>query len=264
VNMGSTPLLRFNSLGASSASTVAGILRVAFPDARTVLDLTPGAGCFWSELEPIHVTVEASQADFRDLPYADGSYDVPVLDPPHISGGGQRSVMAKRYGTMRDQDFESDIRAGLREAWRVARVGTIVKVTDHVHCSRFMRMSGWAFDELGEPFDVVHQLHTPLIDPKWREPQLSARNNGSTYLIFRKGNQRHVRPIAITTERKRSSAVGEQRRASARSSNPSAQAERLRQPARRARVGAEAGSSVIVSAGSAEGRINIRTGSVNR
>jgi hypothetical protein len=185
-------LLRFVS-GHKTAELVAGIVRVAFSDACSALDLTPGRGNFWSEATPNDLTVFASNADFRALPYADASFDVVVFDPPHLADGGKKSVMAQRYGTYPSNALEEVVREGCREAWRVARLGTLVKVTDALHQNRFVRMSGWIYDELGEPFEVVHQVRPPLIDFKWRKPQLSARNNGSRYLAHRKDGPIHRR-----------------------------------------------------------------------
>jgi hypothetical protein len=165
------------------------------------VDLTPGRGCFWRGDIPTNVTVERSTHDFRHLPYADRSYDVPLLDPRHNADAGVRSVMGQRYGTYKHADLERVVRQGAREAWRVARLGVIVKVTDAVHAQCFVRMSRWVYEELGEPYDLVHQLHRALIDPKWREPQLSARNNGSTYLVFRRDRARHVRTRIERTAR---------------------------------------------------------------
>lgn len=187
------PLVRFESVGQPTAAVVAHILSVFFADAQSALDLTPGRGCFWREDVPIAVSVSTSTHDFRDLPYIDQSWDVVLFDPPHNADAGARSIMGQRYGTYRQAELEPAVRQGVREAWRVARLGLVVKVTDQVHVSRFVRMSGWVFDELGEPFDVVHQLHRALIDPKWLEPQLSARNNGSSYLIFRRDGPVHRR-----------------------------------------------------------------------
>jgi len=188
-------LLRFEPAGPPTAALVAGLLVVAFPDAHTALDLTPGRGCFFREDVPIHVTVTSSRADFRELPDADASYEVVLFDPPHVADAGAQSIMGARFGTYRTlAALEAAVRQGAREAWRVARVGVVVKVTDAMHASRFVRMSGWIYAELGEPYDVVHQVRArPLVDPRWRQPQLSARNNGSTYLIFRKDGPEHRR-----------------------------------------------------------------------
>jgi Arc/MetJ-type ribon-helix-helix transcriptional regulator len=102
--------------------------------------------------------------------------------------------MAEKFGTYADQDLPDVIRDGVREAWRVARLGIIVKVTDHVHGQRYVLESDWVREAIGQPpFDEVYQVRSgAMIDPKWEE-QLSAYNNGSTYLIFRKSDQKHVR-----------------------------------------------------------------------
>jgi hypothetical protein len=174
---------------AGPAEVVAAMLRVLFPDARTALDLTPGRGNFWDGTA--HVEVTASGADFRCLPHADGAFDVAIFDPPHLADGGANGVMARRFGTYRDADLEPTIRRGCREAMRVGRLGCIVKVTDQTHAQRFQDQSGWVRDELGVPYDVVHQVRPRnLGDAKWRHV-FSARSNGAVYLAFRHGDQRH-------------------------------------------------------------------------
>jgi hypothetical protein len=183
-------------VGVPSAEIVAAILRVFFRDTSTALDLTPGTRTFWSETVPTQVSVVFSASDFTALPYGDAAFDVAIFDPPHLADAGQKSIMAARYGTYKNVDLEPAVPAGCREAWRVARVGAIAKVTDHVHESRFVRQSRWIFDELGEPYDEVYAVRQPLSDKKWREPQLCARSNGSKYLIFHKGEQRHQRRAA--------------------------------------------------------------------
>jgi hypothetical protein len=179
-------LVRFETARQSTAALVAKMLRTSFPDARTAIDLTPGFRCFWRKDVPIAVTVTSSPHDFRCLPYADDSYCVALFDPPHMADAGADSIMGTRFGTFKQADLEPAVRQGSKEAWRVGRLGVIVKATDAMHGSRFVRMSGWIYAELGEPYDVVHQVRArPLIDPRWKDPPLSARNNGASYLVFR-------------------------------------------------------------------------------
>jgi hypothetical protein len=176
-------------MAARPAEAVTGMLRVLFPDARSALDLTPGRGNFWDGTA--HVEVTASEADFRCLPYADGAFDVAIYDPPHVADGGRAGIMARRFGTYRNGDLERAVRAGCREAMRVGRLGCIVKVTDHTHGQTFTWQTGWVTDELGAPYDVVHQVRARnLEDGRWRGAY-SARSNGSVYLAFRHGDQRH-------------------------------------------------------------------------
>lgn len=195
-----TPLLRF-SQNLETPIIVAQILRVYFPDAETAFDSTGGDGGFWDGSEPVQVTAlyvdpqrSDGVADFRQLDYDDESFDVVLFDPPHIADGGADSIMAEKFGTYADEDLEHVVRDGVREAWRVARLGIIVKVTDHVHGQRYVLESDWVRETVGEqPFDEVYQVRSgAMIDPKWEE-QLSAYNNGSTFLIFRKGSPMHVR-----------------------------------------------------------------------
>jgi hypothetical protein len=182
------PLLRFEPKQ-RTAIAVARTLNVWFLDARTIVDLTPGCLAFWGPSAPVTM----SEHDLIALSYPDASFDLAVFDTPHRADQAPSSVMFARYGTVRDQDLEPLIRAGCREAWHVARLGVLIKVTDAIHGQRFVRMSGWVYDELGEPFDVVHVQHHPLLDRRWKAPQLSARNNGSTYIAFRRDGVLHRR-----------------------------------------------------------------------
>jgi hypothetical protein len=178
---------------ADNATIVASILRVSFPDAHTAIDLTPGSRNFWSETIPINVTVSFSPFDFTALPYADGSVDVALIDPPHLADCGSASVMRQRYGTYRASELRSVVQAGARDAMRVGRVGAIVKICDHIHEGRFQNMTRWVEDVLGDPYDVIHRVgHRTPTGHNWHE-QLSARNNGSTFLVFRHGSQTHKR-----------------------------------------------------------------------
>jgi hypothetical protein len=197
------PFLRFSQVDLPTATIVTLILRVLFPDARTALDTTYGNGAFWDGSAHVEVTAhDANPArapggveDFTKLTYADDSFDVVLFDPPHVADAGADSVMGQRYGTYSGDQLQQAIVAGTGEAWRVGKLGIVVKVTDHVHGQRYVEESDWVRMALEDqtPYEVVHQVRSgALIDPKWEE-QLSAYNNGSTYLIFRKGRQEHVR-----------------------------------------------------------------------
>lgn len=58
------------------------------------------------------------QADFRDMPYQDGSFKLVVFDPPHLKKLGHDSWMAKKYGVLLPT-WELDIKAGFDECMRV-------------------------------------------------------------------------------------------------------------------------------------------------
>lgn len=197
-----TPLLRFCQ-DLPTPVLIAQILRVYFPDAETVFDMTGGDGGFWDGSELVRVerlivdpaSADGGESDFRSLPHLeDGAYDVTIFDPPHLAETGTSGIMGNKFGQFANYDeLELAVREGCGEAWRIGLLGSVVKVTDHVHGSRYVLESDWVRDAIGEPpFDEVYQVRShAVIDPKW-EDQLSAYNNGSTYLIFRKGDQRHI------------------------------------------------------------------------
>lgn len=73
-------------------------------------------------------TVEADEIqDFRDLPYEDGSFRLIVWDPPHIerSNGMQslNGIMVRKYGALHAETWQSDLKQGFEELWRVLKPG---------------------------------------------------------------------------------------------------------------------------------------------
>lgn len=191
----------------SSADMVAHLLRVLLPDARTALDMTWGRGGFWkySTARVAETGLDLSPhgrpdvvGDFTRLPFRDGSFDVAVFDPPYVTEAGKDGVIGKRFGSYATMaDLEAAVRAGSAEAWRIARVGVIVKVMDYCHASRLVRMSRWVEETIPvELFDVAY-LESPakVEDPKWsrRGSQLSVRSTATTWLVWRKDGPVHKR-----------------------------------------------------------------------
>jgi hypothetical protein len=98
----------------SNASATAGLLRVIFPDATTVLDATYGKGMFWAgSTADVQVTsLDRNQArrvdvvgDFTALPFRDGAFDVCIFDPPYQwdMGRGKGSIIGNRFGTYQSE-----------------------------------------------------------------------------------------------------------------------------------------------------------------
>jgi hypothetical protein len=195
-------LVRFCDPKMSTAAIVADVLRVVFPDATDAVDMTYGLGRFWNGSAHVEVTrhdLDPQRApdgvmDFRDMRYGDRSFDVALLDPPHMADAGAASIMGKRFGTARNGDLEQLIKVGAREAWRICELGVIIKIADHVHGQKLVLESDWVRSALDgrAPYEVVFQTRErSLRDPRWGK-QLSAYNNGATFLAFRKGDQRHI------------------------------------------------------------------------
>lgn len=68
--------------------------------------------------------------DHRDLPYADGSFNLVVFDPPHkILSDGMESltgIMNKAYGALKAETWQEDLRAGFDELFRVLKPGGVL------------------------------------------------------------------------------------------------------------------------------------------
>jgi len=148
------PLLRFMPPNTPTATIVRSMLRVFFPDAATALDMTYGLGNFWTTPNTAHVEVAVSEHDFRRLPFPEDCFDGALFDPPHLADSGEDSPMRERFGTYTEAELPDTIMEGCKEAWRVASLGCIVKITNHVHGEHFIHERAWVLYALDqEPFD---------------------------------------------------------------------------------------------------------------
>lgn len=179
------------------------MLHLAFRDAHTALDLTFAHGAFWRDPLPPGLllstnTLDLSRPadfhrDFRNMQLADESVDVTIFDPPHIPNGGRTGIMARRYGTVKGTAALRElIEDGAREAWRIASVGVLVKVTDSANGGRHLQLSRWVEGMLPvAPYTELHRIGRHLRDGKHKAVRIP-RSNGAVYLVFRKASHRHI------------------------------------------------------------------------
>jgi hypothetical protein len=204
----------------TNANATAGLLRVLFPDARTILDMTYGKGNFWNgkaDVEVVGIDLDPGRArdvcaDFTRLPFADGAFDVAIFDPPYQwdMGRGKASIIGALFGTYGSEaDAKRAVQLGSLEAWRVSRLGVLVKVQNYIHASRLVHMTRWVEDAIPSPlYDELHLVNPrKLIVPRWKD-QLSVYRNHSTFLAFRHGDQRHVRRAAHAPARRPAAGIG--------------------------------------------------------
>ena len=60
-------------------------------------------------------------ADFRDIPFADSSFDLVVFDPPHLIHAGANSWLVKKYGKLNKDTWKQDLKQGFDECMRVLK-----------------------------------------------------------------------------------------------------------------------------------------------
>lgn len=184
------------------------ILDLYVAHGSTVADVTFGKGVFWRKVPGSRYVLMATDildgVDCRELPYADGSMDCVVLDPPymHTPGGSAHRAHAafeQHYrnngtGNRTTQKYHEAVLAlyeeAGREAFRVLRERgvMIVKCQDEV-CSNRQRFTHVeimrAYERLGfvaEDLFVVVRRNRPGISRTVR--QVHARKNHSYFLVF--------------------------------------------------------------------------------
>jgi len=83
------------------------------------------------------------------------------------------------------------IEAGALEAWRLARVGIVVKLADAPNGGAYLPATSWATETLGVwPVYVLHAIGKPSPRPAGEIARVP-RNNGSDWLVFRKDGKRY-------------------------------------------------------------------------
>ena len=192
------------------------VLALHVPEGAVVADVTHGQGVFWRKVPPGRYRLLASDlstgTDCRALPYADGSIDALVLDPPYLEGllrekaetrGGQGS-----HGALRSHYAAASPAAGnggrwhravldlyldaAREARRVLRDHgiLIVKCQDEVSANRqelthVQIVTGLAaLGFYARDLFVLVRPNRPGVARLLR--QVHARKNHSYFLVFQK------------------------------------------------------------------------------
>ncbi len=189
------------------------ILLLHVPKGSTIADVTYGTGVFWKNVDLTDYKLIPSDiatgVDCRALPYADGSLDAVVLDPPymegllrsnqnHKAGGGAFSAFRKYYSNGDEVSVGPKWHAAVTDLY--FRAGTqahrvlrnegvlIVKCQDEVSANR-----QWLthveiinhYEELGfyvkDLFVVVRQNRAGI---SRLLKQVHARKNHSYFLVF--------------------------------------------------------------------------------
>lgn len=205
-----TNRLVFTAHQATNDAVFPHVLTLYVAPGSTVADVTFGNGVFWRKVPRGRYTVLASDlasgTDCRALPYAGGSVDAVVLDPPYMhTPGGTAHVGHQSYeryyrnneagngGGEKYHEAVIDLyfRAA-REAYRVLRPEgvLIVKCQDEVCANRQRLTHVEVINECSrqgfvcEDLFVLVRNNRPGVSRVVR--QVHARKNHSYFLVFRK------------------------------------------------------------------------------
>jgi hypothetical protein len=210
----------------SSAEATRRYIHLAFRDAHTAIDLTAAHGGFWKPPVPPALAITTNNLDpssradlhldFTDTGLPDDCFDLAVYDPPHLADLGADSIMGRRFGSAAGSEgLDALVTAGVREAWRIARIGILVKLADSSHGGEFLQLSRWVLDQFdAQPYFVAHTTRPPLEDGKWKVQRVP-RSNGAVYLVWRKDGHQH-RDFDGLYERQEASRCKQENRAAKR------------------------------------------------
>ena len=202
----------------NTAQCVQDIFTLHFPDAKKVLDCTYGAGRFWNWPHNLAVTgVDIDPparcsvvADYRNLPFPTGSFDVMTFDPPFIFSKGLRRVIGTKRFFMGAEAAAPEDRIYSAESLQlpknptdllehykrifeqagISKQGLILKGQDLI----VNKPDWWCFNVmdmaenmgLGMPADILIQ-HSPaarMKDPRWKN-QYHFRRAHCYYIIYK-------------------------------------------------------------------------------
>jgi hypothetical protein len=173
-----------------------------------VLDPTYHRGIWWKKFRPanlIHHNWKQDGVDFRDLPYADGFFNVVAFDPPYVSTGGRDTSTIDdfnaRYGLHDTPRSPLELHRynclGLRECVRVSNKYVLMKVCDYISSGKrfpgVYEMEKFIYEELKLKIvdEFLHYSIAPRPQPqrtrKDGKPsvQKHARNNYSVLLVVK-------------------------------------------------------------------------------
>lgn len=189
------------------------ILELHVPEGSVVADVTFGLGVFWRNVPKSKYILKASDlktgVDFRKLPYADGSIDCMVLDPPymegllrrnakHLGGVGSYHSFRNAYSDGNGSDTEPKWHAAVldlyfkagKEAHRVLREDGIfiVKCQDEVSAGKQNLTHVEIINEYAKLGFYAKDLFV-LVRPNNASvsrilKQVHARKNHSYFLVF--------------------------------------------------------------------------------
>jgi hypothetical protein len=204
----------------TNASLVQHVARLYIPDGALVADVSYGKGNFWRKTDTTRFTLLASDLvtcpdrpyDFRQLPYASGSLDVVVCDPPYIHNPGihrydhQYQNRATTGGMSHDGILHL-YQEGMQEARRVLKpsgsqlwvkckdeVSSGQQCWSHLEIYQAAKALGFAARDL---FILVSK--SPLLGSRWSH-QLHARKTHSYLWVFTLGR---VKGTRLTDARQR-------------------------------------------------------------
>ena len=126
----------FSCIVADTDELIGNVVKLYLRPGMRIADVTYGKGLFWRRVDmskydfhPSDIATTEPKRDFRRLDYADGSFDVVVVDPPFLPNtGGPAYYAGIRYRNQESDcrnydDVISLYRQAMKECWRILKGG---------------------------------------------------------------------------------------------------------------------------------------------
>ena len=77
------------------------------------------------DIRPNFCVLPDVQADYKNIPFKDDTFNLVLYDPPHIirKSANETGFMAMRYGKLTKATWKENISQGFMECWRVLKPG---------------------------------------------------------------------------------------------------------------------------------------------
>ena len=196
----------------TNAEMIAEVARLYFKPTDWILDTTYGRGVWWKNYKHKRLVALGEDADFTELPYDDGEFDVVCYDPPYVSTGGRETSGLKeflaRFGLTdaprNPKDLQTLCNTGATECKRVLKPGGLLlwKTKEYTSGGHLFPGLIHSYNHAHIVMGMYYQDHfilhrkAPMPQPKRTRAdgkpsvQQHARRNCSHLLVFKKTRQK--------------------------------------------------------------------------
>ena len=123
-------------------------------------------------------------ADFRAIPFEDGSFYLVVFDPPHLLHAGKNSWLAKKYGLL-GENWREDLKQGFCECMSRLEHLQVIQPYRREFFRITCRLSSHLYDISSLTFFFLQSIHIfNRLQNYFLPPHLKSPKNNPPFYLF--------------------------------------------------------------------------------